>query len=192
MIFGYARVSTKGQSLQAQLDELQQAGCEEIFSDVASGGKTSRPGFNELLGKLRKGDTLKVCRIDRVGRSLSHLVKIINEFEAQGIQFQSLADPIDTTTSHGRLIFGIFACIAEYEKSLIQERTKSGLAAARARGRTGGRPKGVSKTALNKALAAESLYSDGKLSVSQICEQLAISKSTLYNYLRHRGIKIGA
>jgi len=192
MKFGYARVSTKDQNLDLQMDALKKAGCKEIFHEVVSGAKTKRVELERLLSRLRKGDVLIVWKLDRLGRSLKHLVLLIHELIEKGVGLQSINDPIDTTTSQGRLVFNIFACLAEFERDLIQERTQAGLKAARARGRTGGRPKGLSEQAQRKAIAAEALYKEGQLSIVEICNNLNISKATLYKYLRHRGIEVSS
>ena len=128
---------------------------------------------------------------DRLGRSLAHLVETVNSLAARGIGLKSLNDPIDTSTSQGRLVFNLFASLAEFERDLIRERTQAGISAARARGRKGGRPKGLPSKALSTASAAETLYREGKLTAQQIADQLHISKSTLYSYLRHRGVPVG-
>ena len=191
MRMGYARVSTNDQSLDLQIDALKEAGCEQIFEEVASGAKTARPVLDDLLSRLRSGDVLVIWKLDRLGRSLKHLVALTNDLIERDIGLVSLNDPIDTTTAQGRLIFNIFASLAEFERDLIRERTQAGLAAARARGRKGGRPRGLSKQAEATAIAAEALYNEGNLSVQAICEQLSISKPTLYSYLRYRGVKVG-
>lgn len=192
MRVGYARVSTKDQSINLQVDALKKAQCEQIFQEVASGANTARPVLNDLLSRLRSGDVLIIWKLDRLGRSLKHLVTLTNELLERQIGLISLNDPIDTTTPQGRLVFNIFASLAEFERDLIRERTQAGLQAARARGRKGGRPGGLSKQAESTAMAAETLYREGALSVQAICERLNISKPTLYKYLRHRGVKIGA
>ena len=192
MIFGYCRISTKGQSFDLQEDALKNAGCERIFKDVASGAKTKRPGLDDLLGQLRAGDIIVVYKLDRLGRSLQHLVHLMNQLTERQIGLRSLNDPVDTTTPQGRLITNVFASIAEFERDLIRERTKAGLASARARGRNGGRPPGLSKEAQNVAIAAEALYKQGSLSAQQIAAQLSISKTTLYKYLRLQGVGIGS
>lgn len=192
MKIGYARVSTKEQNMALQIDALQSAGCEQIYKEVVSGAKTERKELNMLLNSLRKGDVVVVYKIDRLGRSLRHLLELVNLFEAKGVGFQSLNDPIDTTTSHGKLIFNIFSSLAEFERQLISERTKAGLKAARARGRKGGRPKGLSAKAKEKAKIAATLYQTGQHSIKEICGHLKISSSTLYTYLRHQGVNIGA
>ena len=191
MIFGYQRVSTKDQEFNLQTDALKKYGCEKIFSDVASGAKASRPSLDNLISQLRAGDIIVVYKLDRLGRSLKHLIELIESLTEKQIGLVSLNDPVDTPSAQGRLITNIFASIAEFERELIAERTKAGLNAARARGRKGGRPEGLSKEAENKAAAAEALYRNGKLSITDICDQLSIARSTLYKYLRIRGVDIG-
>ena len=191
MRVGYARVSTKDQSLDLQEDALKEAGCEEIFSEVGSGAKTARPVLDDLLSRLRAGDVLVIWKLDSLGRSLKHLVTLANELMEHQIGLISLNDPIDTTTPQGRLVFNIFASLAEFERDLIRERTQAGLKAARARGRKGGRPRGLSKQAEATAMAAETLYREGRLSIQAICDQLGISKPTLYAYLKHRDVRTG-
>ena len=143
-----------------------------------------------MLSQLREGDVIVVYKIDRLGRSLRHLVELINFLSESGIGLKSLNDPVDTTSAQGRLVTNIFASIAEFERELIQERTKAGLAAARARGRIGGRKPGLSRAAISKAIVAATLYTEGELSVKEIADNLKISKSTLYKYLRYRNIEI--
>ena len=191
MKIGYCRISTSGQSFDLQIDALKEEGCKRIFKDVVSGAKEKRVGLEEMINQLREGDTVVVYKLDRLGRSLKHLVELINQFNEKGVGIKSLNDPIDTTTPHGRLITNVFASIAEFERDLIRERTKAGLEAARSRGRQGGRPKGLSGEAENTAIAAETLYKENKLSTQQIAKKLNISKTTLYKYLRYRGVEIG-
>ena len=150
MLIGYARVSTLEQDVSLQTDALQKAGCERIFQDKISGAKSDRPGLQEALNYARKGDSIVVWRLDRLGRSLKHLIETVGELEEQGIGFRSLQESIDTTTSGGRLIFHIFGALAEFERNLIRERTIAGLEAARARGRLGGRPKKLDANRQNK------------------------------------------
>lgn len=190
MKIGYARVSTKDQSLDLQIDALKKEGCKQIYHEVISGAKTERAELDRLLSQLREGDILVIWKLDRLGRSLKHLVQLVYALNEKGIGLQSINDPIDTTTSQGRLVFNIFASLAEFERDIIRERTQAGLKAARARGRVGGRPKGLSQNAQQKAIAAQALYKDQKLSISEICKNLSISKATLYKYLRHQGVKI--
>lgn len=189
---GYARVSTREQSFNLQVDALSTAGCEKIYQETASGARTERPELAELLRNLRSGDVLVIWKLDRLGRSLGHLVEMVNLLNDKKIGLQSLNDPVDTTTAQGRLTFNLFASLAEFERDLLRERTHAGLSAARARGRNGGRPKGISPLAETTAMAAETLYREGKLSTLQIASKLHISKSTLYAYLRHRGVAIGS
>ena len=192
MKIGYARVSTKEQNLDMQVIALEEIGCDRIHEEVTSGAKAERPILNNILNQLREGDVLVVWKLDRLGRSLKHLVELIHTFMQKNIGLRSLNDPIDTTTAQGRLIFNIFASLAEFERDLIRERTQAGLYAARARGRLGGRPKGLSKKSEMTACAAETLYREGKLPVNQIAKKLNISKNTLYNYLRHRNVEISS
>lgn len=158
---------------------------------MASGAKTARPALDELLGQLRAGDVLVIWKLDRMGRSLRHLVEMVGGLIERNVGLLSLNDPIDTTSAQGRLVFNLFASLAEFERELIRERTHAGLEAARSRGRFGGRPKGLSQQAESTALAAETLYRERKLSVTAIARKLHVSKSTLYSYLRHRGVEIG-
>ena len=192
MKIGYCRISTRSQSFDLQLDALNRERCDKIFRDTVSGSKSSRPGLDEMLSQIRKGDIVIVYKLDRLGRSLRHLVELINDFTDRGVGLKSLNDPVDTTSAQGRLVTNLFASIAEFERELIQERTKAGLEAARARGRKGGRPKGLNKDAQSKAIVAATLYQEGQLSIQQISAQLNISKTTLYKYLRYRGIKVGS
>ena len=191
MKLGYARISTREQKLDRQIDALTSYGCEKIFSDKMSGVKFNRPELVMMKSQLRSGDVVVVDKLDRFGRSLKDLISLVSDLERKSVSFISLNDSIDTTTASGKLIFHIFASLAEFEANLISERTHSGLAAARARGRLGGRPKGLTDNAKRTAMAAETLYKQGEHSVSEICLQLAISKPTLYNYLRSRNVAIG-
>ena len=191
MKLGYARVSTRDQNLDLQVDALKRAGCERIYHDVASGAKTARPALDEMLAQLRAGDVLVIWKLDRMGRSLAHLMELVGDLVTRRVGLVSLHDPIDTTSAQGRLVFNLFASLAEFERELIRERTQAGLSAARARGRVGGRPKGLSSEAEATAMAAETLYRERRLSVSAIAGKLHISKSTLYAYLRHRGVEVG-
>lgn len=192
MKFGYTRVSTNSQNPDLQTDYLLQEGCEEIFHEMVSGARAERPILEHLIEKVRPGDVIVVWKLDRLGRSLRHLIDLINTLMEKGVGLKSIQDPIDTTNAQGRLIFNIFASLAEFERDLIVERTNAGLTAARARGKKGGRPKGLSEAAEKKAIAAEAIYVKGDLSVNEIADNLGISKATLYSYLRHRGVKIGS
>mgnify|MGYP002725671891 CR=1 FL=1 len=191
MHIGYTRVSTKEQSFDLQVDALRNAGCEKVYREVVSGAKTERPVLDALLQELRPGDVLAIWKLDRLGRSLRHLIELVGTLLERNIGLKSLNDPIDTTTPQGRLAFNLFASLAEFERDLIRERTQAGLTAARARGRKGGRPKGLPPQAERTAWAAETLYREERLSVREIAEELGIAKSTLYEYLRHRGVPIG-
>jgi len=191
MKIGYARVSTKDQSLNLQKDALEKAGCKKIYSEQVSGAKIERKKLDEMIKQVRKGDIIVVWKLDRLGRSLRDLVNLISKFQEMEVGFKSLQDSIDTTTPAGKLTFHLFAALAEFERDIISERTKAGLKSARARGRLGGRPKGLSKQAQNKARLAESLYKEKELSIKEICNYLSISKPTLYRYLKHRNVTIG-
>lgn len=180
MRIGYARVSTHEQNLHLQKDALKKAGCEKIEYDVASGKKTQRSGLDKVWEQLRKGDRLVVWRLDRLGRSLKHLIEVMTELEQRGVGFISLQETIDTTSPSGKLVFHIFGALAEFERNLIRERTKAGLEAARARGRKGGRPKRLSPK--QRALAVD-LYRQRKHTIEEICRTVGISKPTLYAYV---------
>ena len=180
MLIGYARVSTHDQTLTLQQDALEKAGCTKIFTDTASGAKTERKGLDDALTYVRKGDTLVVWRLDRLGRSLPHLIATMTALEDRGIGFKSLTENIDTTTSGGKLIFHIFGALAEFERNLIRERTQAGLVAARARGKKGGRPKALTEKQLGIAL---DLY-EKRHPIAEICRTLKVSKATLYRALK--------
>jgi DNA invertase Pin-like site-specific DNA recombinase len=181
MMIGYARVSTTDQTLDLQLDALKKAGCTKIFTDTASGANTERKGLDEAISYVRAGDTIAVWRLDRLGRSLQHLIETISKLDAQNIGFKSLTENIDTTTSGGKLIFHIFGALAEFERNLIRERTSAGLIAARERGRKGGRPKALTG---NKTEIARKLYADKTNTVEDICRTLGISRATLWRYVK--------
>lgn len=183
MKFGYSRVSSDDQSLNLQWDALQAAGCDHIFEEKESGAKTNRPELLRLMERLRKGDSLVVWRLDRLGRSLKHLIEVVEKLEEMGVGFQSVTEAIDTTTSGGKLVFHIFAALAEFERTLIRERTQAGLKAARARGRQGGRPVSVSA---DKRRMAQTLRDDSKQSVDEICRVLGLSRSTFYRYTKEK------
>lgn len=179
MKIGYARVSSEDQNLHLQKDALNLASCDRIYEEKESGGKVDRPELLRLLDTVRTGDTLVVWRLDRLGRSLKHLIQTVEDLEARGVGFQSVTESIDTTTSGGKLIFHIFAALAEFERALIRERTKAGLTAARARGRQGGRPKVLSA---DKRKMVQALRDDPTQSISAICKTLGISRTTFYRY----------
>ncbi len=176
-------MSTDDQDLSLQIDALTKQGipANSIFMDKISGAKTERPGLNECLKSLKPGDILVVWRLDRLGRSMRHLITLVEDLRNKGIGFRSVSEgAIDTTCASGELILNIFSALAQFERRLIQERTKAGLAAARARGRMGGRPKTSPKDA--KGRLAKTLLADKSLDVDDICETLKISRSTLYRY----------
>ena len=181
MDIGYARISKSDQKSNLQEDALKANGCEQIIIDKVSGTVSERPGLIRIKDILRSGDTLVVWRLDRLGRSLKDLIDWINYLDANGISFRSLNDAVDTRTPSGKLIFHIFGAIAEFERNLIEERTKAGLIAARARGKLGGRPKSLK---VDKRHVAVDLYRHKKHSIKQICEMMGISKPTLYTYIR--------
>jgi DNA invertase Pin-like site-specific DNA recombinase len=183
-LIGYARVSTVEQDLQMQIEALHRAGCgsEQIFRDVASGARTARPGLEACLHALRPGDTLLVWRLDRLGRSMAHLVAVIEDLRGRQIGFRSLGDgAIDTTTASGELVFHIFSALAQFERRLIQERTRTGLAVARARGKRGGRQ--PLQPADPRVQMVYTLYAEQRLTVSDICRTLHISPATFYRYV---------
>lgn len=181
MNIGYARVSTQDQDLTLQLDDLKKYGCHKIFTDKISGAKNDRPGLGECLSVLQSGDVLVVWRLDRLGRSMQHLVNLITELRGRGISFLSLKDgAIDTTTASGELVFNIFAALAQFERELIRERTLAGLAVARAKGKIGGRKRvEVDDTRVSSIVSA---YSSG-MKPKEICRVFKVSRATVYRYL---------
>ena len=185
VVFGYARVSTLDQNLDSQKDELRKYGCTKIFLEKASGKSLDRPELQKLLDSLRENDVVVVYKLDRLGRSLKDLIELVNDLGVRKVDFVSLSDGIDTGTAVGKLMFHLVGAFAEFERNIISERTKLGLASARARGRTGGKPKGLTAEAQKKAVRAKVLYDEKKLSVHEICKVLEIaSKTTLYKYLK--------
>ena len=187
MVFGYARVSTQEQELHLQLDALRAYGCTQLVEEKASAAK-DRPALNAIIKQLRSGDTFVVWKLDRLGRSLKNLVELVTCFQEKQIQFISLQDHLDTTSAQGRLMFNLFASLAEFERDLTRERTNAGLAAARARGRQGGRPPGISKEARSKAEAAKTLYLQKDKKVEDIAKLLGVSRATIYRYLNLLGV----
>ncbi|MCG7605414.1 recombinase family protein [Halomonas sp. MM17-34] len=185
MRIGYARVSTDDQDLSLQRDALQQSGCAEIYADTISGTKTDRPELTNCLRALRQGDTLVVWRLDRLGRSLKHLVEIINDLEKRGVRLESLTESIDTSTASGRMIASIFATLAEYERNLIRERTIAGLKAARARGRKGGRKPVLGP---KEKREIEALLLDPKITVKDVAERYGVSRNTIYQHIDVKAI----
>lgn len=186
MLVGYARVSTEQQSLDLQKDALKQHGCEKIYVDVISGSKKDRPGLTEALEYLRPGDTLVVWKLDRLGRSLRHLIETVNDLNEKEIGFQSLREAIDTTTSSGKLFFHIMGSLAEFERDLIRERTKAGLQAARKRGRIGGRRRVIDE---QKKRMLESLRQDPDLTQGELADMLGVSRTTIWRYMKEEELE---
>ena len=184
VLIGYMRVSTADQSLDLQRDALEKAGCERIYDDVCSGRATERPGLARALDVARAGDALAVWKLDRIGRSLPHIVQLVSDLRARDVGLKVLTGEIDTTSSTGRLVFGIFATLAEFERDLIHERTLAGLAAARARGRMGGRPRMMTRAKLKTAMA---MMADRDNAARDIATVLGVSLSTLYAYVDSKG-----
>jgi DNA invertase Pin-like site-specific DNA recombinase len=182
-LIGYARVSTVEQDTALQTDALRKAGCDKIFEDTVSGAKAERPGLAAALAYVREGDTLVVWRLDRLGRSLPHLIETIGALEARGVGFRSLTEAIDTTTSGGRLIFHVFGALGQFERDLIRERTKAGLTAAAARGRKGGRKPVVTAEKLQRARE----HIANGLTVREAAARLKVGKTALYAALKAAG-----
>ena len=184
MKIGYARVSTVDQNLELQTDALTEAGCKKIFSDRGvSGAKAERPGLDEALDRIRKKDTLVIWKLDRLGRSLSDLLSIVEYLKDRGAHFLSIQDGFDTSTASGKMVFSVIGAMAEYERNLIRERTMAGLKAARARGRMGGRPKALDRSQVKVAIT---LAEAGELTINEICEQVGCSRSTYYRQVAPR------
>lgn len=177
---GYARVSTDDQHLDLQRDALKQAGCGVIYEEAASGKNTARPEFEQCRKALRAGDTLVVWRLDRLGRSLPDLVQIVAELEKRGVGFESLTEKIETGSAAGKLVFHVFAALAEFERGLIRERTQAGLIAARARGRAGGRKPKLDDQQVREIKA---LLRDPDMRVAEVARRYDVSRTTLYKYV---------
>lgn len=184
MHIGYARVSTQDQNSDLQLDALKQAGCEQVFNEKKTGRTLQRPELEACLRTLRKGDTLVVWRLDRLGRSLKDLVETVNALEERGIGFKSLTESIDTTSAGGRLVFHLFSALAEFERNLISDRTKAGLAAARARGRKGGRKPKMTAADIKKAAA---ILKDPSITKTEVAKHFGVSRVTLNASLTREG-----
>lgn len=180
MLIGYARVSTLDQNPALQIDALKAAGCEKLFVEKASGASRDRPELKAAIDYVREGDTLVVWKLDRLARSLKQLIETVAMLEARGIGLRSLTESIDTTTAGGRLIFHIFGALAEFERTVIRERTKAGLSAARARGRVGGRP---AKLSIDDLKAAKALLGDPTITVADVAKRIGVSPATLYRHL---------
>lgn len=194
MIYGYARVSTKDQNLNMQIDALEKYGVEKIFKEVISGKRNRKPILNNLLDSLKAGDTLVVWKIDRLGRVSLNLLSIKMQLEDNKIRLVSLTEVIDTSTSTGKFIFQINCAKAEFERNQTSERTIEGLASARLRGRVGGRRKGLSKKGKKDAELACKLYQENSISktksIKEICDIIGIAKATFYKYLKIKGIVV--
>lgn len=180
MLVGYARVSTQDQDTELQRVALAEVGCEKVFTEKASGAQRDRPQFSAALQYTRTGDTLVVWKLDRLARSLRQLIETVEGLEARGIGFRSLTESIDTTTNGGKLVFHLFAALAEFERGLIRERTVAGLAAARARGRVGGRPRQLDD---EKLAVARALLTQSNFTVAAVAKQVGVSPATLYRYI---------
>jgi len=194
MVFGYARVSTSDQSLNLQLDALLKEGIHKknIYKDKVSSTVEERKNLQKLWESVREGDTIVVWKLDRLARSLIHFTKLMNQLEDKGVKFKSITEPfIDTTkkSSHSKFLVNMFAALAQLERDIIIERTKAGLDSARRRGIVLGAPKGLSKKNKQKAVLCEEYFKEGKLTVTQICDRLEISRATYYKYLRIRGLQ---
>lgn len=187
MIFGYARVSTQEQNLGSQISILQDAGCTRVYTDKASGVRENRKGLQELMHAVRKGDTVIVYRIDRIFRSLKNMVELIESFNKIQVNFKSLSEPqFDTTSANGKFLLQIFGAVAEFERNLISERTKLGLANARRRKKLLGRPKGPTKESVDKYEYASHLYENKHYPIDKACQAAGISKTTFYRIDKHR------
>ena len=180
MNIGYARVSSDEQKPTLQIDALKAAGCERIFDETASGAKSDKPGLEHALDFMRPGDTLVVWKLDRLARSMRQLIDTVELLQSKGMGFRSLTEAIDTTTAGGMLVFHVFGALAEFERTMIRERTTAGLEAARARGRKGGRPPKLSNA---DCRVAKTLLRDPEIGVAEVAERLGVSPATLYRHL---------
>jgi DNA invertase Pin-like site-specific DNA recombinase len=188
MKLGYARVSTIEQNLSLQIDALEREGCNKIFREKVSGSGVEKRELQKLLAKLRKGDTLVVWKLDRIGRTVQELDEVKRILQDRGVELKALRDPIDLGSASGRFLFNILASVCELEKDIIMERSSAGMAVAKANGIKSGRKPGLSEDSLLKAALVVQLYNESKLSIKQICRKVKISKKTLYNYLKIHGI----
>lgn len=182
MKIGYARVSTKDQNLDLQIEALENAGCEKIYQEKISGSAKNRSELDKMMEQFREGDELYVWRLDRLGRSLKNIIALVLSLSDKGIIIKGLVDGVDTSTINGRLFLNLMASLAEYERELIRERTNAGLQSARARGRTGGRPKGFTKEKISKLLLLRSIYKDMTKSPVEIYKPFGLSRATFYRY----------
>lgn len=184
MKIGYARVSTKDQNLDLQIEALEKAGCDKIYQEKVSGSTKNRPELDKMIEQLRKDDELIVWRLDRLGRSLKHIIDLVLNLNEKGIIIKGLTDGVDTSTINGRLYLNIMASLSEYERELIRERTNAGLTSARARGRTGGRPKGFTKDTVSKLLIMRAVYKDTTKTPEEIYQGLHLTRATYYRYAK--------
>jgi DNA invertase Pin-like site-specific DNA recombinase len=184
MKIGYARVSTRDQNLDLQIEALEKAGCEKIYQEKISGTTKKRPELDKMIEQFREGDELCVWRLDRLGRSLKNIIDLVLSLSNRGILIKGITDGVDTSTMNGRLFLNIMASLAEYERELIRERTNAGLQSARARGRTGGRPKGFTKEKVSKLIIMRSLYKDYTKTPEEIYKALGLTRATFYRYAK--------
>lgn len=184
MKIGYARVSTKDQNLDLQIEALEKVGCEKIYQEKISGATKNRPELDKMIEQFRKGDELYVWRLDRLGRSLKNIIDLVLSLSEKGIIIKGLADGVDTSTINGRLFLNLMTSLAEYERELIRERTNAGLQSARARGRTGGRPKGYAKETISKLIIMRSVYKDPTKAPEEIYKPLGLTRATFYRYAK--------
>lgn len=184
MKIGYARVSTKDQNLDLQIEALEKAGCEKIYQEKISGATKNRPELDKMIEQFREGDELYVWRLDRLGRSLKNIIDLVLSLSDKGIIIKGLVDGVDTSTINGRLFLNLMASLAEYERELIRERTNAGLQSARARGRLGGRPKGYTAETISKLLIMRSVYKDLTKAPEEIYKPLGLTRATFYRYAK--------
>lgn len=184
MKIGYARVSTKDQNLDLQIEALQKVGCEKIFQEKISGTTKNRPELDKMIAHLREDDEVYVWRLDRLGRSLKHIIDLVLDLSNKGIVIKGISDGVDTSTMSGRLFLNIMASLSEYERELIRERTNAGLQSARARGKIGGRPKGFRKETISKLLIMRSVYKDNSKTPEEIYLPLGLTRATFYRYAK--------
>ncbi|UZU00053.1 recombinase family protein [Chryseobacterium fluminis] len=184
MKIGYARVSTKDQNLDLQIEALEKAGCEKIYQEKISGTTKNRPELDKMIEQFREGDELHVWRLDRLGRSLKNIIDLVLSLSDKGIIIKGITDGVDTATANGRLFLNLMASLAEYERELIRERTNAGLQSARARGRLGGRPKGYTKETISKLLLLRNIYKDVTKRPEEIFKPLGLSRATFYRYAK--------
>ena len=180
MLIGYARVSTADQQPHLQIDKLRDAGCEKLFEETASGAATNRPALKRAIEVARKGDILVIWKLDRLARSLKQLIETVEDFDRRGIELKSLTESIDTSSPGGKLMFHVFGALAEFERGVIRERTRAGLAAARARGKVGGRPRSINDDDIE---AAKTLLKNPNITVAEVADRLGISRATLYRHI---------